>query len=134
MQPALYHAINLHFNTALQQHPFNGSLSRTIRVSQYQKGETNLDILKQETVSGSGISWTVCKSAPRPRQITMTVVLQAGCPSCCPTNNVKALKGYTSTLLYNFTNKSFYIQWCICIYTYLFFGKIFIFGQSEQQN
>jgi len=28
-------------------------------------------LLKQETVSGSGISWTVCKSAPRSRQITM---------------------------------------------------------------
>jgi len=27
-------------------------------------------LLKQETVSGSGISWTVCKSAPRSRQIT----------------------------------------------------------------
>jgi len=26
-------------------------------VSQYQKGKTNLDLLKQETVSGSGISW-----------------------------------------------------------------------------
>jgi len=28
-------------------------------------------ILKQETVSGSGISWAICKSAPRSRQITM---------------------------------------------------------------
>jgi len=27
--------------------------------------------LKQETVSGSGISWAICKSAPRSRQITM---------------------------------------------------------------
>jgi len=27
-------------------------------------------LLKQETVSGSGISWTVCKSAPHSRQIT----------------------------------------------------------------
>ena len=26
--------------------------------------------LKQETVSGSGVSWTICKSAPRYRQIT----------------------------------------------------------------
>jgi len=26
--------------------------------------------LKQETVSGSGISWSICKSAPRSRQIT----------------------------------------------------------------
>jgi len=28
-------------------------------------------LLKQETVSGSGISWAVCKSAPRSRQIIM---------------------------------------------------------------
>ena len=28
-------------------------------------------LLKQETVSGSGISWDICKSAPRSRQITM---------------------------------------------------------------
>ena len=50
-------------------------------------------LLKQETVSGSGISWTVCKSAPRSRQITSSLsLLQAGCPSCHPTNSVKALK------------------------------------------
>jgi len=35
------------------------------------KTKTNLDLLEQETVSGSGISWAICKSAPRPRQITM---------------------------------------------------------------
>ena len=28
-------------------------------------------LLKQETVSGSGISWAICKSAPRSRQISM---------------------------------------------------------------
>ena len=28
-------------------------------------------LLKQETVSGTGISWAICKSAPRSRQITM---------------------------------------------------------------
>ena len=28
-------------------------------------------LLKQETVCGSGISWNICKSAPRSRQITM---------------------------------------------------------------
>ena len=27
-------------------------------------------LLKQETVSGSGISWAICKSAPHSRQIT----------------------------------------------------------------
>ena len=54
-------------------------------------------LLKQETVSSSGISWAICKSAPSSRQITMpaphhSVFLQAGCPSCCPINSVKALK------------------------------------------
>ena len=47
-------------------------------------------------MSGSGISWAICKSALRSRQITMpaphhSVFLQAGCPSCHPTNSVKAL-------------------------------------------
>jgi len=36
-------------------------------VSCYQKGKTNLDLLEQETVSGSGIT---CQSAPHTRQIT----------------------------------------------------------------
>ena len=54
-------------------------------------------LLKQETVSGGGISWAICTSAPRSRQITMPAphhssFLQAGCPSCHPTNSVKALK------------------------------------------
>ena len=54
-------------------------------------------LLKQETVSGSGISWTICKSAPCSRQITTpaahrSVFLQAGCPSCRPTDSVRALK------------------------------------------
>ena len=57
-------------------------------------------LLKQETVSGSGISWTICKCAPCSRQITTpaphcSVFLQAGCPSCRPTNSVKALKAPT---------------------------------------
>ena len=54
-------------------------------------------LLEQATVSGSGISWAICKSAPRSWQITMptphhSVLLHAGCPSCRPTNSVKALK------------------------------------------
>jgi len=49
------------------------NLSGTTRVSRYQKGKTrkgktNLDLLEQEIVSGSGICWTTCKSAPHPRQ------------------------------------------------------------------
>jgi len=72
-------------------------LSGTTRVSRHQKGKTNLDLLEQEIVSGSGISWAICKSAPWPRHITTpashhSVFLQAECPSCNPTNSGKALK------------------------------------------
>ena len=53
-------------------------------------------LLKQEAVSGSGISWAICKSAPCSRHNQASTpplsFLQAGCPSCCPTNSVKALK------------------------------------------
>jgi len=48
-------------------------------------------LLKQDTMSGIGISWAICKSASRSRQITTpvphhTVFLQIGCPSCRPTS------------------------------------------------
>jgi len=49
-----------------QQHPFNGPLSRTTSVSRYQINKTSLGLLEQETVSGSGIIWAICKCAPRP--------------------------------------------------------------------
>ena len=51
--------------------PFYGPLSGTTQVSGYQKVKTIWILLKQEAVSGSGISWAICKSAPRSRQITM---------------------------------------------------------------
>ena len=57
-------------NTYTHIHSFNGPFSRTTRVSRYQKGKINLDFTEARTVSGSGISWAVCKSAPRSRQIT----------------------------------------------------------------
>jgi len=64
---------------------------------QNQEGKTNLDLLEQETVSGSGISWVICKFAPWPRQHNHSSIpplgfLEARCPSCCPTNSAKALK------------------------------------------
>jgi len=52
-------------------HPFNGPFSSTTQLSRYQKGKPIWILLKQETVSGSGISWAICKSAPHSRQITM---------------------------------------------------------------
>ena len=65
-------------------------------VSRYQKGKPIWILLRQETVSGCGISWAICKSASRSRQIATPAhhhcFLQARCPSCRPTNSVKALK------------------------------------------
>ena len=49
----------------------NNKNNRTTQVSRYQKGKTNLDLSEQEVVSGNGISWVICKSAPYPRQITI---------------------------------------------------------------
>ena len=62
-------------------HPFNGLFFRTTWVSQYQKGETCLDlnVARDDGVWGcSGISWTICKqSAPHSRQITTPAPLQS---------------------------------------------------------
>jgi len=49
------------------------NLSGSTQVSRYQKGKTrkvktHLHLLEQEIVSGSGICWAICKSAPHPRQ------------------------------------------------------------------
>ena len=61
-------------------------------------------------MSGSGISWAICKFAPRSRQIIMpaphrSVFLQAGCPSCRPTNSVKALKAGSTEALHDTTSQ-----------------------------
>jgi len=55
--------------TQTHTHPFNGPFSGTTRVSRCQKGKTSLDFTEARDVSGSGISWAICKSAPRSRQI-----------------------------------------------------------------
>jgi len=76
------------------------NMSGSTQVSRYQKGKTkkvktNLDLLEQETVSGSGIWWAICKSAlhaDNHANIPPLSFLQARCPSWCPTNSVKALK------------------------------------------
>ena len=50
-------------------HPFDGPFSGSTQVSQYQKGKPIWILRKQE--SGSGISWVICKSASRFRQIAV---------------------------------------------------------------
>ena len=73
----------------LHTHPFNGPFPGLPRWAGTRKVKPIWILLKQETVSDSGISRAVCKSAPRSRQITtpappLLSFLQAGCPSCRP--------------------------------------------------
>ena len=52
-----YNFLGYLFNAQTGRQQFNGSLSGTTRVSHYQKGKTSPDLLEQEIVCGSGISW-----------------------------------------------------------------------------
>ena len=54
--------------------------------------------LKQETVSGSGISWTICKSAPCSRQITMPVFYR---PDALPVTKPTASKHWRQKMADN---------------------------------
>jgi len=80
-----------------QQQPFNGLFSRTSRVSRYQKGKTNLDFTGARD---SEWQWNqlghmqVCTLLQTDNHASTSLLsfLQARCPSCRPTNSVKALK------------------------------------------
>jgi len=89
-----------------QQRPFNGPLSRTTRVSLYLKGKTNLDFTEARD---SEWQWyqlghmQVCTSLQTDNHASTpplyTSFLQAGCPSCRPTNSVKAPKAVKYEIL-----------------------------------
>jgi len=72
-------------------------------VSQYQKGKTNQDFTEARD---SEWQWhqlgrmQVCTSLQTDNQASTPLLsfLQAGCPSCRPTNSVKALKAGVITL------------------------------------
>ena len=84
-------------STSTHTHPLNGPLSKTTRVSQYQKSKTNLDFTEARD---NEWQWhqlghmQVCISLQTDNHATTPPLsfLQAGCPSCRPTNSVKALK------------------------------------------
>ena len=78
-------------------HPFKGPFSGTTQVSRHQKGKTNLDFTE---VRDSEWQWhqlghmQVCTLLQTDNHTSTPPLsfLQAGCPSCRPTNSVKALK------------------------------------------
>ena len=81
-------------------HPFNGPLSTTTWVSQYQKGRINLDFTEARD---SEWQWhqlgrmQVCTLHQTYNHVSTPALsfLQAGCPSCHPTNSVKACLSVT---------------------------------------
>ena len=83
-------------HTHTHTHPVNGPLSGTTRVSRYQKGKTNLDFTEARD---SEWQWhqlghmQVCTLLQTDNHASTPPLsfLQAGCPSCRPTNSVKAL-------------------------------------------
>ena len=85
---------NFGYSWTTHTHPFNGPLSRTTRVGRYQKGKTNLDFTEARD---SEWQWhqlgymQVCTSLQTDNHASTSLLsfLQAGCPSCRPTNSVK---------------------------------------------
>jgi len=78
---------------------------RLSRCAGTRKVEPIWILLEQQTVSGSGISWAICKSTRRCIQITTptphhSVFLQTGCPSCCQTKASKHRR-YISCISYH---------------------------------
>jgi len=86
--------IHTHTHTHTHTHLFNGPLSRTTRVSWYQKGKTNLDFTAARY---SEWQWhqlghmQVCISLQTDNHASNPPLsfLQAGCPSCRPTNSTE---------------------------------------------
>ena len=89
----LQHICKIHTHTQ----PFTGPFSGTTQVSRYQIGKTNLDLTEARD---SERQWhqlgrmQVCTLLQTDNHTSTSSLsfLQAGCPSCCPTNSVKALK------------------------------------------
>jgi len=85
--------------------------SRTTRVGRYQKGKTNLDFSEardrewQWYQLGHMQVCTLLKTNNHASTSPLSF-LQAGCPSCRPTNSVKALKAFGRQRDVNAINRS----------------------------
>ena len=86
-----------HTHAHTQTHTFNDPFSGTTQVSRYQKGKINLDFVEARD---SEWQWNqlghmqVCTSFQTDNHACTSPLsfLHDGCPSCHPTNSVKALK------------------------------------------
>ena len=88
LAPSLFYGCHTHL--------FNGPFSGTTLVIRYQKSKTNLDFTEARDSEWQWhqLDYTqVCTLLQTDNDASTPPVcfLQAGCPSCCPTNSVKAL-------------------------------------------
>ena len=94
--------------TVYYTHLPNGPVSGTTQVGRYQKGKTNLDFTEARD---SEWQWhqldhmQVCTSLQTDNHASTQSLsfLQTGCPSCRPTNSVKALKALEAWTCRNYT-------------------------------
>jgi len=113
-------------------HLFNGLFSRTTWVTRHQKSRTIL--VNQSGFTGARDSeWQwhqlgdmqICTSLQTDNHASTPPLsfLQTGCPSCCPTNSIKALKAenlvlygpyFPELLMYNLNADIFIISSCLC--------------------
>ena len=92
-------------------------MSRTTRVSRYQKGKTNLDFTEARD---SEWQWNplgrmqVCTSLQVDNHTSTPPLsfLQAGCPSYCPTNSIKALKALTLSVNITKLDEELFVKIC----------------------
>ena len=105
------------------RHPFNGPLTGTTRVSRYQKGKTSLDLTEARDSEWQWLQlghMQVCTSLQTDNHASTPPLcfLQAGCPSCRPTNSVKALKVINinkyGTYYYNLYHPAALL--CLCLH------------------
>jgi len=93
------------------------TVSGTTRVSRYQKGKTKLDLLKQEIVSGSGISWAYANLhlAPgrQPRQHPTTQFFTGQMPCLPPNQQCQSTEGTSVIQTANITTRSDWRRHCL---------------------
>ena len=92
-----------HTHTYTHTHTFNGLFSGTTQVSRYQKGRTSLDFAEARDSEwqwhqlGQMQVYTSLQTDNHASTPPLSF-LHAGCPSCRPTNSVKALKATAVTV------------------------------------
>ena len=99
-----YHTVStpqVHHSIVQYTHQYNGPFPGLPRWAGTRKVKPIWILLKQETVSGSGINWAICKSAPCSRQTTTTGwMLPAAQPTAskhCNTRSTSVITMHSNT-------------------------------------